>query len=122
MMEIYTCQLSNWRIVLAKGIELVDITAKSGIQCFAPDYTLVMDYKEGRIEEEEYTRLYIEKMRKCFVENRQAWDNLKTKQKVAYACYCRSGAYCHRHIFTHDLLSKFLVKEGIEHHLLGEVL
>jgi hypothetical protein len=120
-MEIYTSQLSNWRRIKAFGIDIVDITAKSGLHWFAPEYQHVMEYKNGLLTETEYTDLYIAKMRQSFIQYKANWILLKNKPDVAYVCYCSPPpTFCHRHIFV-DLLSKYLTKEGVPHVLKGEL-
>jgi hypothetical protein len=120
MMEIYTSSLSNWRRIKAFGVEIVDITAKSGLHWFAPEYANVMLHKQGMLSDAEYTELYIEKMRQSFRQYHANWMMLKHKKKVSYVCYCAPNTFCHRHIFV-DLLSKYLTKEGVPHILKGEL-
>jgi hypothetical protein len=124
-MEIWTSQLSNWRRIKAFGIDIVDITAKSGLHWFAPEYQHVMEYKNGLLTETEYTDLYIAKMRQSFIQYKANWILLKNKKDVAYVCYCKyeengHRVFCHRHIFV-DLLSRYLTKEGVPHVLKGEL-
>ena len=125
-MDIYTSSLSNWRRIKAFGIDIVDITAKSGFHWFAPEYEYVMQYKNGLMTQEQYTELYIAKMRQSFRQYHANWVLLKHKKDVAFVCYCRyeengHRVFCHRHIFV-DLLSKYLTKEGVPHVLKGELL
>jgi hypothetical protein len=119
-MDIYTSQLSNWRRVLAFGVEIVDITARTGLHVFAPEIQHVMAYKNGVMTQAEYTEYYINRMRQSFRQNQVAWQSLKTKSNVCFVCYCSPNGFCHRHIFV-DLLSKYLTKEGVPHVLKGEL-
>jgi hypothetical protein len=125
-MEIWTSSLSNWRRVKAFGIEIVDITAKSGLHWFAPEFQYVMEYKAGTMSEAEYTERYLTKMRQSYKQYHANWVMLKHKPNVAYVCFCRyeengKRVFCHRHIFV-DLLSKYLTKEGVPHELKGELI
>lgn len=124
-MEIWTSAISNWRRILAFGVEMVDITAKSGLECFAPEYQYVMEYKNGTMGEEEYTERYYRKMRQSFREHPVAWQTLLTKDKVAYVCYCAyetngTRVFCHRHLFV-NMLAKYLDREGVPYELKGEL-
>jgi hypothetical protein len=78
---------------------LIDITAKSGVGAFAPDYGNVKLYKEGRMGEEQYTDLYQEKMADSRLRYPKVWDRLAAYPRSAYACYCPKGVFCHRHLF-----------------------
>jgi hypothetical protein len=124
-MDVFTSSLSNWRRVQAFGVEIVDITAKSGLHWFAPEYQYVMQYKAGTMSQDEYTELYIAKMRQSYRQYKANWILLKNKPDVAYVCFCKyeingQRVFCHRHIFV-DLLSKYLTKEGVPHVLKGEL-
>ena len=119
-MKIWTIQLSKWRLAKKAGIEIMNITAKSGEQCFAPDFHAVLEYKQGIVTESAYTERYIERMRESFRRDLQKWEALKEKRNVAYACYCRENEFCHRHIFV-GLLTRYLDKEQIAYKLQGEV-
>jgi uncharacterized protein YeaO (DUF488 family) len=99
--EIWTVQLSKWRLVRELGIHLLDITAKSGNPAFAPLYEDVMSYKHGKMNWDEYEAIYQHRMMQSKRENHEEWEKLKElPQKIAYACYCRPNERnCHRHVF-----------------------
>lgn len=119
-MEIWTAQISSWRRIRAFGIEIVDITAKSGFHWFAPEYENVMLYKNGQMSQEQYTELYLQKMRWSFRQYHANWALLKHKPDVAFVCFCRPDTFCHRHIFV-GLLAKYFDKEGVPYTLKGEL-
>ena len=92
---------------------MVDITAKSGkkingISVFGPRGDYLMLYKQGRMSDEEYTRLYIERMKRSQREFPYEWEALAQLPKAAYACYCGDGKFCHRHIFV-KMLEEYLL-------------
>lgn len=118
--HIWTVQLARWREARKLGIPMLDITAKSGNPAFAPDYSRVMDYKWGVISQERYTQLYIDRMRRSLREQPEEWEKLKEQPKVALACYCRPGEYCHRHLFK-ELMEKYLTAQGMEVKQMGEI-
>lgn len=99
-MDIYTIALSQWRKAKEEGIELVDITVKSGIQTFAPEPAVLWAYKRGEVSDDQYTDLYIKRMREQFRARPEAFEEFLNKEgKVAVACYCPAGKFCHRHLF-----------------------
>lgn len=120
MLRIWTMQLAQWRLAREAGIEVFNITAMSGHQCFAPDFSKVKKYKAGEISPTEYTELYLAKMRKTFVTNRAEWNELLTKTNVAYACYCQTGSFCHRTLFI-EMLKNWFTKAGIPFQYMGEL-
>lgn len=119
-MQIWTLQLSAWRLAQQARIEIVNITAKSGEKCFAPQFQFVMEYKQGLMSEREYTDRYLARMRESFRYNPSKWEELKGKGKVAYACYCQRDKFCHRHLFV-SLLTKYLDAQGVAYELMGEL-
>lgn len=92
----------------------------SGVKAFAPDFAAVMAYKRGEMSEEEYTARYLEKMGHSRVENKRAWDYLETYPRLAAACYCKAGVFCHRHLFV-QLAKTHLESYGLEVELMGEL-
>jgi hypothetical protein len=118
---LYTVQLSKWRLVRELGITLLDVTAKSGNPAFAPLFDNVMAYKRGELSEEEYLERYLMRMRQSRRKFPEEWEKLKTlSDKIAVACYCRDGAFCHRHPFR-DLLSDYLKDAQFEVKHAGEL-
>jgi hypothetical protein len=97
--ELWTIQMGQWRLAKAAGIHLLDSTAKSGVEAFAPLMHNVMAYKSGQLSEEQYTALYLEKMAQSKIINSRTWAFLDHYPKLAIACYCPAGVFCHRHLF-----------------------
>lgn len=120
MVTIYTVQMAKWRKCKELGIELIDTTVKSGDPIFAPTWDIVSAVKEGRITPEQYTEVYLELMRKSFKEHRDAWLALLSKPVIAIACYCKTGAFCHRHLLL-SYLEKACQFFGIPYTLAGEI-
>lgn len=116
-MKLWTTQLANWRN--AKG-ELIDITVKSGLKEFAPDWTLLREYKNGTIGMAEYKTRYTAKMRGSWHTNTELWLDFINKDEVTIACYCTSGEFCHR-LLLRDLLEKVCASQGIEFEYCGEL-
>jgi len=118
--EIWTLQLSKWRVARDNGIDTLDITAKSGVSAFAPDFNNVMAYKRNELTEDEYTVRYLERMEMTRREAPQVWATLKDCKRVALLCYCRKDQFCHRHIFSH-LMKNYLAEHDIPSVLHGEL-
>lgn len=121
--KLWTVSLSQWRIAKERGILLIDITAKSGKKYFAPDFNVVMQYKRGEVTEEEYTAIYLKRMKQSLELHSDKWEMLKVHPEVAFACYCRRGIYCHRHLFI-KLAGKYLLDSNPENDVIicGEIL
>lgn len=113
---VHTAQMAKRKSVIG----FTDITVKSGEKCFAPSWNLLMSYKDGVIDEVEYTRQYLDLMRKSYIHNRAVWDALISKSEVTLCCYCAAGSFCHRLILK-DILHKICQKRGVEFIDAGEV-
>lgn len=100
VIEVWTIQLGKWRLAKEKDIALLNITAGSGVQAFAPDFDLVKAYKRGEVPEEAYTEFYHRRMGESRKRFPQLWEQLSEKKRVALACYCKAGVYCHRLLFV----------------------
>ena len=102
MIELYTTTVSGRKKVEIQP-HVYDITVKSasfGCKAFAPSWSLVMDYKAGRLTDEAYTKRYL-----SMLENSQkmfpaAWAWLKSLDIIYASCYCKPGVFCHRVLFA----------------------
>ncbi len=118
--NLWTIQVPKWRLCNSIGVKFVDITAKSGIQAFAPRMEDVMAYKSGHVHEEEYTRIYKDLMYNSRNNNKKYWDHLLKYDAMAFGCYCTPGDFCHRHIFI-ELAKEYLEKHDVEVKICGEL-
>lgn len=118
--KLYTIQVPQWRIADAIGVKFIDITAKSGIQAFAPDIENVFAYKNGLIPEEEYTRLYQDRMSLSREKNKKYWDNLLKYDAMAFGCYCTPGKFCHRHLFI-EMAKEYIERQDVNVVMGGEL-
>ena len=112
--------MSQWRKAKDLGIVLCDITAKSGLKPYAPDFADVMAYKRGELSEEEYTKIYLDRMARSKIRFPKRWETLKNESHIAFACYCKVDAFCHRHLFI-SLVKEYLEAENYEVILMGEI-
>lgn len=113
-MKAYTISLSKHRVAKGKGIPLVDITVKSGIKEFAPDWDFLMEYKKSNQDAEAqavYTRKYYAKLNTVWQHKPELFLKLfEEYDEVAFACYCPENAcFCHRFLFV-DGLEKMAIK------------
>lgn len=126
-MELFTIQLSKWRQLKERNIELIDTTVRTGEKFLAPSWDIVMGIKNGTISEEEYTATYLNMMRHSYVDNRGQWLSLiHIKHPVAIACYCTymvdgQRKFCHRHLLK-DIIGKVCESNGTNFTFYGEYL
>lgn len=120
MIEIWTIQIGQWRVAKEREIAFIDTTAKSGLYAFAPHFSDVMLYKAGKLSEEEYTDIYHRKMDESLIQTPKYWEWLKVKPRIALACYCRAGVFCHRHLMA-KRAETYLTNEDCPVILMGEL-
>lgn len=118
--SIYTAQMSQWRLLKKMGVTLLDVTIKTGVKAFAPRWEDLMAYKNKEMGEEEYTRIYLARMKKSKQLFPEAWNALKDNPSIGVMCYCKPNQFCHRHLFK-QLAKDYLEEEGITVELKGEV-
>lgn len=116
-MILTTGRVCNIRSLQRDGWEVIDITVKSAkgaYRCFAPTWDIVMGHKRGKISDDEYTATYLDMMRDSYRKHRKVWHAVASKPgKVALVCYCKKGAFCHRHILA-DCIEKVCNRLGVE--------
>ena len=108
---IWTLQMASWRYAKALSIPIFDITAKSGMQEFAPRWEHLMAYKHGEMGIEEYARLYNEKLINNLPLTMDKWDSFLQHPSFCIACYCKPGDFCHRYLFS-NLLVQYIQQKG----------
>lgn len=117
--QLWTVQIYRAAKLGEQSIHLLDTTAKSGVSAFAPAFSDVMAYKAGRLSKEQYTDIYVKRMIESRRDNPVEWFQLQDHKKVAVACYCAPGKFCHRHLFIKDHQAH-LESLGHEVQLMGE--
>ena len=108
-----------------RGIEVVDITVRSGDRVFAPSWEMVrsvknVEPKQMAAAEIAYREDYRKLMLASYRENQAEWLALLNKPKIALACYCPVGKFCHRHLLV-DFLKAVARKHNIPIVLHGEL-
>lgn len=103
---------------------VLDITVKSAEdegRLMAPDWRMVLDFKEGRIDWPTYVERYQELMRKNYGRHGQVFhdlirDVIADRKCLVLTCYCNTGPdcrECHRFLMA-DILEKIAHSEGYE--------
>lgn len=102
------------------GVPLIDTTVKSGESTFAPTWDIVTRVKSGEITPDQYTEIYLSQMRHSYKRNTARWVEVARMDRVAVACYCTSGKFCHRLILI-DLFKKVCEWHQIPFVYIGEL-
>lgn len=118
--SIWTIQLAKWRNAKRQGIFLLDTTAKSGIQQFAPTMENVLAFKRNQLSVREYTERYTQRMAVSRERFPKVWEGLMSSNRFAIACYCRAGEFCHRHLFATEA-ETYLKNKGYKVERKGEL-
>jgi len=101
IMEIKTCKLwKSGKTYRAKNTLYLNATIKSGVKSFAPTWSMVKDYKEGKLGAKAYTKKYRAKMLASQKKRPELWDKLANYTKIVIGCYCKEGAFCHRRLLA----------------------
>ena len=115
-MIIHTVQLARSKKLDTPVIDVTVKSAEGKARLVAPTWDMVRGYKAGSIDDEEYTKLYMEILERNEQRILDAFSFYSTlTQKVALACYCKAGAFCHR-----VLLAKWL-SEKLGWEYVGEI-
>lgn len=123
MTIFYTACLHRRQGVQERNIPLVDTTVKSGNKAFAPSWDIVQAHKLSDHSKEAdmtYLDVYVPMMRFSYKHNLSEWLKLFDAPEVALGCYCKPGAFCHRHVLV-DLLEAVAKKHGLAFSRGGEV-
>lgn len=114
-MGIYTYQLAHHRRLAHGDVPLIDTSVKTGFVQLAPRWDMVMGHKKGHLSDDGYTVQYQALLDYWWFRDPLFFDELLARPTFALGCYCKAGAFCHRH-----LLTKFLLQ--VSHHTyLGEL-
>lgn len=117
--NVYTIQLARWRELKDTDVVIKDITFKSGNRSFSPDAKLFRSTKYGETTRDEYVVEYRKLMQQSARENYTQWIELLEDPKIALACYCKAGGFCHRLLFV-EYLTTFAKHLGVTVNNLGE--
>jgi len=118
---LWTIQMSQWRYARDMNIPLIDITVKSGIKTFAPTWDNLNAYRAGTMSKHEYALAYYDKVINSFTTHAEDWKILERSPNAAFACYCKPGDFCHRHLFA-PLAAMYLQSLGCSVLFQGELI
>ena len=84
------------------------------VEEFAPEKSTLFNYKNGKINEEQYTKEYTEQLDELFddgsmVNTLSYLNNLEKgfNKEIVLLCYEGKGKFCHRHILSKYIKEKF---------------
>ncbi|MCY4525059.1 MAG: hypothetical protein OXB89_00485 [Anaerolineaceae bacterium] len=109
----------------ASDERVLDITRKSASEevgrLMAPEWRMVLDLKEERIDWATYTGQYQDLLRKRYARYAQAFHDLirdvvAGRERLVLTCYCNVGPdcnHCHRFLMA-DILEKIARQEGYD--------
>ena len=93
MVKVYTSQFQY------SGPDRLDITARQKTP-FSPTWSMVNRFKNGTINQEEYSNLYADLMNKSYTISYNYWCNVMNLNKVTFVCYCNQNSFCHRFLLV----------------------
>lgn len=92
---------------------MIDVTAKTGLAAFAPQWEYIWAYKTKQLSEDAYRARYAADMAQSMRDHPEDWQRLLAMEEVALACYCSPDQpFCHRWQLRDILI--------IEHHRHGD--
>jgi hypothetical protein len=107
-LKIFTAQFGY------NGPSRHDTTIRTNTSCFAPNWNIVMDHKNGKITDEGYTEKYIQILEQSLLGRKKEWLSVLKQKEVVLVCMCGRGKFCHRY-----LIAMFLEKFGAKY--MGEL-
>ncbi len=113
---IYTSNYFN-KNLSGKTVIRISVSAPKGITytdswlTVAPDWnTLLKPYKDGAIDNREYTKRYLKQLNDNKTKVINEYRIIKNKYKDAVlVCWCKKGNFCHRRI-----LANWLEEQGFD--------
>lgn len=99
-MDLYTSTYNY------NGDDRFDITIKSNNPIghfFAPTPSMLLGYKSGNCNVDEYTRLYENLMNESIKKNPSIWNYVLDQEKIVLVCFCKKTEFCHRFLLAEKL-------------------
>lgn len=103
-LRIYTAQMAY------NGPHKHDTTVKTKTSCFAPTWDIVLDHKNGKITDEQYTEAFLSLLLDSLNGQKTKWLNVLKQKEIVLTCFCGRGKFCHRY-----LVALFLEKFGAKY-------
>lgn len=101
-MKLYTAQFRY------NGGDRIDITSRTSHplgKLFAPPWSLVSNYNNGRITDDEYTDEYSDILIRSIASSPAVWVRFIALEMATLVCYCKVGNFCHRIVAAHFCLT-----------------
>lgn len=123
MIRIHTAQLSVGKAIPRNGnVVFIDTTVRSGNDLIkenlAPTWDMVAGIKAGKLSESDYSAMYLDRIRHMNEACVHQFERLAYGEgdvtDVVLGCYCREGAFCHRHLLQRYLCDTFCFVAGWE--------
>lgn len=123
--NIFTLQMSQWRIVKDEPFSLMDVTFmsknKDYKKLFAPPtFNLVRDFKAGKISKGMYLKRYRAHIYKTSRDYRDLWLEALDQKNLVLMCFCKNPSECHR-TYLKEYMIEFARENGFEVGLSGEI-
>lgn len=99
MLTITTGRIQDQKKWQELGWHIIDVTVKSATSArsLAPTWDMVLQYKNGTLSEQQYTKKYQEILKKSLEQQRAKWlSTIKNYNHLVFLCYCPTGQFCHR--------------------------
>jgi len=110
--ELCTIQITKAR-TLPFSFTVIDTTVMTGNLAFAPTWAMVHGIKNKTLSEKAYQDQYYRMMQESQIALVKEWESLKQHKRIALACYCRAGLFCHRHLLK-TIITEYLEKDDYE--------
>jgi hypothetical protein len=91
-----------------EGDDCIDVSFHGGHFSLTPPKHLLLDYKFGRKNDDQFREAYFEFLENSFIQYQHTWDNIILNMKrIVLVCSCNSDdKTCHRY-FVIKFLEKF---------------
>ena len=102
------------------GKDRLDITVKGNCpagKLYAPTWNMVMDWKNKRLTDDEYTGMYYDLLIKRWKTNGEEMMRLVDMVRdrdITLVCFCPKDTFCHRHLLAKFLQHNYAVEYGGE--------
>jgi hypothetical protein len=121
-MEVFTVQMAAWKAANAHGALVIDITARVG-GIFSPSWSMDQGHRSGSISDAEYKQEYVQRLSQRVRENPVPWQEFMmyhADSRIALACFCTPGLFCHRHLLA-PMLGQLSRHWNIPYTFYGEI-
>lgn len=95
-----------------QGLDITVKSAKGWARKLAPTWKMVLGHKKKEITNEEYTKIYLDKLKK--LDDQQKLPILELRDlgiqwgnQVVFLCYCPDGKFCHTHLLIDYLVETY---------------